>query len=105
MARSSDDLPALGGPIRPASAISRSSRRTSSSAPGRPDSATWGARLTELLKWTLPRPPAPPRRAGAGGGGGGRAPPPPAPRQPPPPRHGRRRRRRDRRAARRAHGG
>src|SRR5437879_2039552 len=61
MAASRDDLPALGAPTRPASAISLSSRRRSRASPLRPRSAKSGACLIELLKWMLPRPPAPPR--------------------------------------------
>src|SRR5581483_11073443 len=58
---SSDDLPAFGAPTRPTSAMSFRSRVTVSSSPFSPGSAWSGACRTELLKWTLPRPPAPPR--------------------------------------------
>src|SRR5262245_13946840 len=60
MDRRRDDLPALGGPTRPTSAISLSSRRSHRSWPRWPGSATCGAWLTELLKCGLPLPPSPP---------------------------------------------
>src|SRR5204862_171455 len=59
------DLPALGKPTRPTSARSFSSRRRSFSSPGSPGWTLRGARLVDVAKCALPRPPRPPRAAGA----------------------------------------
>src|SRR5437762_9063037 len=61
--RNSVDLPAFGYPISPASAIVRSSSRKYPSSPSSPSVYWRGARLRELLKCTLPFPPAPPRQS------------------------------------------
>ena len=55
------DLPALGMPISPTSAISFSLRMMIFSSPGWPGLAWRGAWLVELLKCALPKPPLPPR--------------------------------------------
>ena len=55
------DLPALGRPTRPMSAISRSSSRSHRSSAGSPFCAWCGVRWVAVAKWTLPRPPRPPR--------------------------------------------
>ena len=54
-------MPALGRPIRPASAMTLSSRVSQRSSPGVPGWASRGARLVEVAKALLPRPPRPPR--------------------------------------------
>src|SRR5690242_2148553 len=53
-------LPALGKPSRPTSAKTFNSSLSSRSSPGVPGVKRRGARLVELLKWMLPRPPLPP---------------------------------------------
>ena len=55
------DLPTFGKPRRPASASTRSSRRSVRRSPGVPGSARRGARLVGVAKCMLPRPPRPPR--------------------------------------------
>ena len=54
------DLPALGKPIIPTSAISLSSSRSCLVSPSKPGSACSGARLRLLRKCLLPKPPLPP---------------------------------------------
>ena len=54
-------MPALGRPTSPASAISFSRSQTQRSSPGQPLVDLRGARLVEVLKWALPKPPSPPR--------------------------------------------
>jgi len=51
------DLPALGSPMRPASAITFNSRTSQRSSPGSPGSASRGVRLVAVAKYLLPRPP------------------------------------------------
>src|SRR6185437_7124225 len=53
-------LPAFGKPSRPTSASTFNSSFSSRSSPGVPGVKRRGARLVELLKWMLPRPPLPP---------------------------------------------
>src|SRR6056297_243824 len=60
MARISVDLPALGRPSSPTSASSFSSSFRCRASPGVPLVVLRGARLVELLKRVLPRPPRPP---------------------------------------------
>jgi len=57
------DLPAFGMPTRPTSAISFRRSQTQRPSPGQPLSAWRGARLVEVLKRALPKPPSPPRRS------------------------------------------
>src|SRR3546814_1283794 len=52
------DLPALGRPTSPASASSFSRSHTHISSPGQPGPCWRGARLVEVLKLALPRPPS-----------------------------------------------
>src|ERR1039458_1107321 len=59
-AASKVDLPALGSPTKPMSAISLSSRWMRRCAPGSPRSAILGACRTAPAKWAFPRPPRPP---------------------------------------------
>ena len=54
-------FPALGRPMRPASAISLRRRISVRSIAGCPGLARRGARLVEVVKWALPKPPLPPR--------------------------------------------
>jgi len=54
------DLPALGIPTRPTSAISLSSMCNQRSSPGSPFSAKTGAFMRAVLKCSFPRPPLPP---------------------------------------------
>ena len=56
MAASRVDLPALGSPTSPTSAISFSSSRNSFTSPGSPFSANLGARCVEVVKRLLPLP-------------------------------------------------
>jgi len=62
MRDSNVDLPALGMPTRPTSAMTRSSRMTQRSSPGSPFSAKRGAWRTGVLNWALPRRPGRPGR-------------------------------------------
>src|SRR6185295_12637269 len=55
------DLPAFGKPTTPTSASSFSSRWIQRSSPARPRSARRGARLVDVAKRALPRPPLAPR--------------------------------------------
>src|ERR1035437_145929 len=54
------DLPALGRPTRPASAINFSRSQIQRSSPSWPGLALRGARLVDDLKGALPNPPLPP---------------------------------------------
>ena len=54
------DLPTLGKPISPTSAISFSSRVTWMSSPGRPGLANLGTWRVGVAKCALPKPPRPP---------------------------------------------
>ena len=56
----SEDLPALGKPTRPTSAMLFSSSRNSPISPGSPGPVLRGARVTDDLKRVLPKPPLPP---------------------------------------------
>src|SRR5580658_2441927 len=56
----SEDLPALGNPTRPTSAIDLSTSRNSPCSPACPGLARFGARLVDVLKWVFPQPPLPP---------------------------------------------
>ena len=60
MAAISEDLPALGKPIRPTSATVFNSRTTSRLTPGSPRRAKPGARRLVEARAALPNPPRPP---------------------------------------------
>ena len=56
----SDDLPTLGMPTSPTSAMIFISSSIQCSSAGSPFSAKAGARRTDVVKWVFPRPPWPP---------------------------------------------